>query len=244
LQIIANYGVGYDNIDVAHARTRGIAVTNTPGVLTVATAELTWALILAVARRIGEGERIVRNGLWTGWRPTQLRGMSLQGKVLGIIGTGRIGQDVARRASVFGMRVVHWNRTPRTDIEFMELDELLQSSDVVSIHLARAPETEGLLDAKRLALMRDGAILINTARGSIVNEPALARELVSGRIAAGLDVYADEPRVPNELLKLENVVLLPHLGSATHEARRAMWDLAWENLVAGLTGRPLLTPIH
>jgi glyoxylate reductase len=243
LQVIANYGVGYDNIDVAYARARGVAVTNTPGVLTAATAELTWALILGVARRIGEGERLVRAGGWTGWAPTQLRGMSLRGKLLGIVGAGRIGREVARGAGAFGMRVVHWNRTPRNELPHMELDELLQSADVVSIHLARAPQTEHLIDQRRLALLRDGAILINTARGSIVDEAALTRELVDGRIAAGLDVYVHEPRVPAELIGLENVLLLPHLGSATHEARQAMWDLAWENLVAGLSGKPLVTPV-
>jgi glyoxylate reductase len=243
LQVIANYGVGYDNIDVAYARERGVAVSNTPGVLTSATAELTWALILGVARRIGEGERLLRAGAWTGWAPTQLRGMSLQGKLLGIVGAGRIGCEVARAAGAFGMRVVHWNRTPRSEFAYLELDELLQCADVVSIHLARAPDTEHLIDQRRLALLRDGAILINTARGSIVDEIALTRELVSGRIAAGLDVYAHEPRVPGEWMGLGNVLLLPHLGSATHEARQAMWDLAWENLVAGINGRPLITPV-
>jgi glyoxylate reductase len=244
LQLIANFGVGYDNIDVAHARARGIAVTNTPGVLTAATAELTWALILAVARRIGEGERMVRAGAWTGWEPTQLRGMSLDGKVLGIIGAGRIGREVGRRAAAFGMRVVYWGRTrSHSGLEYVELDELLQMSDVASVHLSRSNETEGLISAERLALLRDGAIFINTARGSIVNEAALLREVTRGRISAGLDVYAREPQVPAELLELENVVLLPHLGSATMEARQAMWDLAWGNVAAFLIGQPLLTPV-
>ena len=243
LRIIANYGVGYDHIDVAYARAHGIAVTNTPGVLTSATAELTWALILAAARRVGEGERLVRAGKWTGWAPTQLRGTSLDGKRLGIIGAGRIGCEVGRRAPAFGMHVVYYSRTKREGLEHVELDELLRTSDVVSIHVARSPETEGLIDARRLALLRDGAILINTARGSIVDEAALVRELASGRIRAGLDVYAHEPRVPVELLNLENVVLLPHLGSATVEARLAMWELAWRNLVAGVRGDAPPTPV-
>ena len=243
LELIANYGVGYDNIDVARARERGIPVTNTPGVLTAATAELTWALILAVTRRIGDGERLVRAGRWTGWTPTQLRGMSLQSKTLGIVGAGRIGREVGRRASAFGMNAIYWGRTQSGDLTFVELDELLRTSDVVSIHLSRSAETERLIDAEKLALMRDGAVLINTARGSIVDEDALVRELSSGRISAGLDVYASEPRVPQELFGLENVVLLPHLGSATYEARQAMWDLAWSNVRAHLDGQPLVTPV-
>jgi glyoxylate reductase len=243
LALIANFGVGYDNIDVAQARAHGIAVTNTPGVLTMATAELTWALILAVARRIGEGERMVRANAWPGWQPTQMRGMSLDGKVLGIVGAGRIGREVGRRAAAFGMRVVYWGRTRHRDLEYVELDALLRMSDVASVHLSRSNDTEGMISAGRLALLRDGAILINTARGSIVDEAALVRELASGRISAGLDVYAREPRVPAELLKLENVVLLPHLGSATMEARQAMWELAWANVTAFLQNRPLLSPV-
>jgi glyoxylate reductase len=245
LRIIANYGVGFDNIDVTHARTRGIAVTNTPGVLTGATAELTWALILAVARRIGQGERLLRAGDWTGWTPTQLRGTSLENKALGIIGAGRIGREVARRAPAFGMRVCYWSRSTHPEIagQFVELDELLATCDVVSIHLSRSKATDGLIDARRLALLRDGAILINTARGSIIDESALIRELVSGRIYAGLDVYVNEPYVATELMRLENVVLLPHLGSATREARQGMWDLAWANLVAGLSGQRVPSPV-
>ena len=243
LELIANYGVGYDNIDGTSARARGIAVTNTPGVLTAATAELTWALILAVTRRIGEGERMVRAGRWTGWTPTQLRGMSLQSKTLGIVGAGRIGREVGRRASAFGMNAIYWGRTQSGGLTFVALDELLRTSDVVSIHLSRSAETEGLIGADKLKLMRDGSVLINTARGSIVHEAALIDEVSSGRISAGLDVYTHEPRVPQELLGLENVVLLPHLGSATYEARQAMWDLAWSNVRAYLDGQPLITPV-
>ena len=243
LRLIANFGVGYDNIDVTNARARGIAVTNTPGVLTAATAELTWALILAVTRRVGEGERMVRAGTWGGWTPTQLRGMSLESKTLGVVGAGRIGLEVGRRARAFGMKSIYWGRSRTDDITFVELDELLRTSQVVSIHLPRSADTERLIDADKLALMQDGSVLINTARGSIVDEAALVRELASGRISAGLDVYAHEPRVPRELLGLDNVVLLPHLGSATYEARQAMWDLAWSNVQAFLDGRPLITPI-
>lgn len=236
LRIIANYGVGYDNIDVAAARARGISVTNTPGVLTDATAELTWALILATARRVGEGERLVRAGKWTGWTPTQLRGVSLNGKTLAIIGAGRIGKRVGEIAVAFGMQVKYWNRGSAD-----ELRALLATADVVSIHLAKSADTERLVDPRAL---KDGAILVNTARGAIVDERLLVTELQSGRISAGLDVYAEEPGVPGELVGLENVVLLPHLGSATYEARQAMWDVAWANLRAALEGRPLLNPVY
>jgi glyoxylate reductase len=242
LKVIANYGVGVDNIDLAAARERGIGVSNTPGVLTDATAELTWALILATARRVGEGERLVRNGEWTGWTPTQLRGTGLTGKTLGVVGMGRIGRAVGERAKAFGMRVKYWGRTRPVDWEgeIVELDELIRTCDVVTIHLSKSPETENLIDA---SLLKDGAILINTARGSIVDEEVLVRELVSGRIRAGLDVYAEEPTIPEALLPLDNVVLLPHIGSATHEARQAMWDMAWANLVAGIDDRALVNPV-
>ena len=243
LRLIANYGVGFDNIDVSYARERGIAVTNTPGVLTGATAELAWALILAVARRVGEGERLVRAGRWAGWAPTQLRGMSLEGKTLGIVGAGRIGHEVGRRAPAFGMETIYWGRTHHSGLRFVELDVLMRSADIVSIHLSRSRETEALIDKDKLKLMKHGAVLINTARGSIVEEKALVAELVSGRISAGLDVYAHEPAVPTALLGLENVVLLPHLGSATHEARQAMWEVMWANVVAMLRGEPLVTPV-
>jgi glyoxylate reductase len=243
LKLIANYGVGYDNIDADFAKARGIAVTNTPGVLTAATAELTWALLLAVTRRLGEGERMVRSGSWTGWTPTQLRGLSLAGKTLGIIGAGRIGREVGRRAPAFGMRAIYWSRSRHAGLEYVALDELLRTSDVVSIHVARSPETDHLIDERRLALMRDGAVLINTARGSIVDEAALVRELESGRLRAGLDVYAREPDVPRGLLGLEHAVLLPHLGSATHEARQAMWELAWANVEAAIAGAALVSPV-
>lgn len=236
LKIIANYGVGYDNIDVAFAKSRGIAVTNTPGVLTDATAELAWALILAVARRIGEGERLVRAGNWKGWKPDFLPGTALNGKTLAIIGAGRIGSAVGSKASAFGMDVRYWRRGD-------DLDELLGTADVVSLHLAQSPETETIIDARRLSLLKDGAMFINTARGALVDEAALIRELQSGRIRAGLDVYVNEPNIPDELKTLDNVVILPHMGSGTKETRQAMWDLAWANLVAGLQGNELRSPV-
>jgi glyoxylate reductase len=236
LKVIANYGVGFDNVDVAGARARGIQVSNTPGVLTDATAELTWALILATARRLGEGERMVRRGTWAGWAPTQMRGMGLKGKTLGIVGYGRIGRAVAERAVGFGMRVEYWSRSSET----LPLAELLRTADVVSIHLSKSRETEGVVDPR---LLKDGALLINTARGAIVNESLLIEELKRGRISAGLDVYIDEPDVPEPLLTLDNVVLLPHLGSATYEARQAMWDLAWANLLRGVRGEVVVNPV-
>ncbi len=250
LRVVANYGVGVDNIDVDAAREREIEVTNTPDVLTDATAELTWALILAAARRLHEGEALARSGEWTGWHPTQLLGMGLTGRRLGIVGAGRIGREVGRRAGAFGMDVAYWNRTPRpaweaeTGAVRMELDALLEACDVVSLHAALAPETEGLLDAGRLARMRPGSILVNTARGGMVDEDALIGALASGRIrAAGLDVFREEPRIPERLRRLKNVVLLPHLGSATEQARRAMWDIAWRNLLRGVRGEDPITPV-
>ncbi len=250
LRVIANMAVGYDNVDLAAARDRGIQVANTPDVLTEATAELTWALILAVARRVGEGERLVRAGTWDGWGPTQLMGTGLAGRTLGLLGAGRIGREVGRRAGAFGMRVAYWGRTRRPEWEaecgaepVASAGDLAERADVLSVHLASTPETRGLVDGALLDRMRPGAIVVNTARGDIVDEPALVERLVAGRLRAGLDVFAAEPAVPDALLGLDNVVLLPHLGSATRETRQAMFDLAWENLVRGVTGEPLRTPV-
>lgn len=250
LRIIANYGVGYDNIDAGAARQRGVLVTNTPGVLTRATAELTWALILAVSRRLGEGERELRAGQWQGWRPTHMLGSGLDGKTLGIIGPGRIGRDVARRASAFGMRVVYWGRTSSEEIEresdarWLPLDDLLRNADVISLHVALTPDTRSLIGAAQLALMKSTAILVNTARGPVIDEAALIDTLTRGRIrGAGLDVYTHEPHVPEALIALGNVVLLPHLGSATEEARLAMWQTAWQNLLCGIAGQPVPNPV-
>lgn len=249
LRVVANYAVGYDNIDLAAARARRVAVSNTPGVLTVATAELTWTLILATARRVHEGGALARSGSWSGWGPTQLLGMELQGKVLGLLGAGRIGREVGLRAPAFGMRVLCWDRAPDPDwltqvgAHAVELDALLDGSDVVSVHLPLTPETEHLVDAAALARMKTGAVLVNTARGRIVDEAALIDALERGHLrGAGLDVYENEPEIPERLRRLGNVVLLPHVGSATEEARRGMWRLAWENLLRGVRGEPLLTP--
>lgn len=250
LRVVANMAVGYDNVDLDAARERGVRVTNTPNVLTDATAELTWALILAVARRVGEGERMVRSGEWEGWAPTQLLGMELGGKTLGIVGAGRIGREVGNRAGAFGMDVVYWNRTPREDWadglgarRAETVAELAGAADVLAITVASTPETHHLIDADVLARLRDGGILVNTARGEIVDEAALVAELASGRIRAGLDVYEEEPRVPDRLRRLENVVLLPHLGSGTRQTRQAMFGLAWENLVRCVRGEDPVTPV-
>ncbi len=242
--IVANFGVGYNHIDIAAATANGIVVTNTPGVLTDDTADLAIMLMLMAGRRAGEGERHLRSGAWTGWRPTHMMGTRLTGVTLGIVGMGRIGRAVAQRACAgFGMRVVFWQPNPVNSDGFdalpcTSLDELLAVSDVVSIHCPATPQTRHLIDARALALMRPGAILVNTARGDVVDETALAAALRAGRLAgAGLDVYAHEPRIHPELLDLENVVLLPHLGSATLQSRVAMGMRAVDNLVAFFAGR-------
>jgi glyoxylate reductase len=245
LRIVTNFGVGYDRIGLEACLARGVVVTNTPGVLDAATADLAFALVLAVRRQVVEGDRFVRSGRWTGsWSEGQLA-EELTGSTLGIVGLGRIGSAVARRAKGFELRVFYAQRTRiETPLaEYRELDALLAESDVVTLHTPLTPETEGLLDARRLALLRDGACLVNTARGEIVDERALVAELVSGRIRAGLDVFADEPHVPQELLRLPNVVLTPHLGSATRQAREAMTRLVVDNLLAVERGKAPLTPV-
>jgi glyoxylate reductase len=237
LAIVANIAVGYDNIDVPAVKARGVVVTNTPDVLTEATAELTWGLILSVTRRIGEGDRLVRRGEWKGWALDFMLGMELRGKQLGIIGRGRIGRAVAAKAAAFGMSVVFAKHD-------MSLDELLVSSDVVSIHTPGTPEMRHMIDRRSLARMKRSAFLVNTARGSIVDEDALVWALGERLIAgAALDVFEKEPVVHPGLLSLENVVLAPHLGSATRETRTAMADLAVSNVLAVLDGRPPLTPV-
>jgi glyoxylate reductase len=245
LKLVANFGVGYDRLGIEELRRRGIAVTNTPGVLSAATADLTLALILAVRRRIVEGDARVRRGEWRGSWADGFLAEELTGSTLGIIGLGRIGQAVARRAQGFELRVLYAQRTrAETDIgEFRELDELLAESDLVTIHAPLTPETRGLLDAPRLALLRDGAAVVNTARGEIVDESALTAELVSGRLRAGLDVFTHEPHVPEELLELPNVVLTPHLGSATRQTREAMTRLVVDNVLAFERGEPLVSPV-
>jgi glyoxylate reductase len=245
LRIVANFGVGYDRIDIAACVAKGVAVTNTPGVLDAATADLAFGLLLAVRREIVVADRFVRSAGWSGsWSESGLA-EELSGATLGIIGLGRIGSAVARRARGFDLRVLYTQRR-RMDSElgeFRELDELLEESDLVSLHAPLTPETECLLDARRLKLLRDGAVLVNTARGELVDEQALVAELVSGRISAGLDVFAHEPEVPAELLELPNVVLTPHIGSATRQTREAMTRLVVDNLLAVERGDPPLTPV-
>ena len=246
LKVIANAAVGYNNIDVAAARERGIIVTNTPGVLTDATADLTWALILGITRRIGEGERLIRRGEWRGWTFDFMLGAELRGKQLGIVGYGGIGRAVAARGRVFGMRIAYTSRTPKNDpdAEAMALDRLLATSDVVSLHCPLTSETRHLIDQPALARMKRSAYLINTSRGPVVDEKALAWALRTRLIAgAGLDVFEAEPKVEPELLTLENVMLVPHLGSGTVETRTAMADLAVRNVAAVLSGQDPLTPV-
>jgi lactate dehydrogenase-like 2-hydroxyacid dehydrogenase len=245
LRIVANFGVGYDRIDLAACAERGVVVTNTPGVLDAATADLAMALILATRRRVVEGDRLVRAGGWTGsWADGGLA-EELTGSTLGIVGLGRIGSAVVRRARGFEPRILYTQRRrAETELaEYRDLDALLGESDVVTIHIPLTTETDGLIDARRLSLLRDGACLVNTARGEVVDETALVAELVSGRIRAGLDVFAHEPDVPPELLGLPNVVLTPHLGSATRQAREAMTRLVVDNLLAVGRGEPPLTPV-
>ncbi|PKL92293.1 MAG: D-glycerate dehydrogenase, partial [Gemmatimonadetes bacterium HGW-Gemmatimonadetes-1] len=248
-RILAPFGVGVDNIDLAAAAAHDIVVTNTPGVLTDDTADLAMLLILAVMRRSSGGERLVRVGGWTGWTPTNHLGRQVSGATLGVIGFGRIGQAVARRAHHgFGMRVLAWGRTPPPEawlasmgVEYVaSLDAVMARSDVVSLHLPSTSETRGIINAERLALMKPGAFLVNTARGDIVDDDALIAAIRDGRLAgAGLDVYRGEPVVDPRLLALEQVTLLPHLGSATVETREAMGFRALANLEAFFAGKPV-----
>ncbi|HEU0099126.1 MAG TPA: D-glycerate dehydrogenase [Allosphingosinicella sp.] len=243
LRLIANFGAGTDNIDVEAARSRGIAVTNTPDVLTEDTADLVMALILIGPRRLGEGERNLRSGRWRGWGPTDQLGRSLTGKSLGIVGLGRIGKAVARRARAFGMTIHYHNRRPVVGEEALywpDLDALLAAVDVVSLNAPYGPATRNLIDRRRLGLMKADAWLINAARGGLVDEEALIEALGAGRIAgAGLDVYPNEPEVNPRLLDLPNLVLLPHLGSATLESRTAMGEKVLANIAAFAAGRDL-----
>ncbi|CUQ67544.1 2-hydroxyacid dehydrogenase [Candidatus Nitrospira inopinata] len=243
LKILANYAVGYNNIDLAAAKARGIVVTNTPDVLTDATADLAWALMMAVARRVVEGDQWVRTGTWLGWAPTQLLGADVTGKTLGIIGMGRIGQAVAQRAQGFRMRVLYESRRtvappPGLSWERRPLDEVLTEADFVSLHVPLTEATRHLIGARELSLMKPTAVLINTARGPVVDEEALVSALKAGTIAgAGLDVYEQEPLVHPGLVELPNVVLLPHLGSATLETRIRMGRICLDNIEAVLNGR-------
>jgi lactate dehydrogenase-like 2-hydroxyacid dehydrogenase len=246
VRIVANFGVGVNNIDVEAARAAGVAVSNTPGVLTDATADIAIALMLAATRRMSETEAILRSGGWDGWRPTGWLGMGLQGKTLGIVGMGRIGAAVARRAALgFGMRVIYFNRSPVGPFDFAaealaDVEAVLAAADVVSLHVPGGGGNSGLMSEARIAGMKEGAYLVNTARGDLVDEAALADALERGRLAgAGLDVFAEEPKVPERLVRLRNVTLLPHIGSATLEARTAMGMLAVENLASFFAGAPM-----
>ena len=250
LKVVSNYAVGFDNIDVAEARGRGVEVTTTPDVLTEATADLAWSLLLAAARRLGEGDRLVRAGEWTGWGPNQLVGQPVGGRTLGIIGMGAIGRAVARRGRGFSMPVVYFNRNrldPGVEQElgarYVPLDELLATADVVSLHAPLNAESRHLLDADAFARMKPTTVLVNTGRGALIDEAALVEALRTGQIAAaGLDVYEREPALTEGLTALDNVVLAPHLGSATTAARAAMVRLCAENIANVLAGRPAVTP--
>lgn len=250
LRVVANCAVGYNNVDLVAAEMRRIIVTNTPDVLTAATADLTWALILACARRLLEGVDLVKSGSWTGWHPQLLLGLELDGATLGIVGAGRIGQAVGKRARGFGMTLRYASRTPKPDFEQatgakrLELGPLLRACDVVTLHVPKTPETQGLINPDTLALMKPGAILINTSRGELVREEALAAALEEGRLgAAGLDVFTDEPEIHPRLRAAPRTVLLPHIGSATLRTRRKMAETAVANVQAVLSGAPPLTPV-
>jgi glyoxylate reductase len=251
LRVVSNFAVGYDNIDVAACQARGVTVTNTPGVLSEATADLAFGLLLASARRIAEGDRLLRRGGFEGWRPSFLVGVPVHGATLGIVGLGRIGQAMARRARGFGMRVLYTSRTPAPPaVEkalgavHVPLDDLFERADFVSIHCPLTPETRGLVSRARMARMKPGSVLVNTSRGRCVDEAALAEALVQGPLgAAGLDVFEDEPRVHPGLLALENVVLAPHIGSADTTTRAAMAALAIDGVLAVLAGRAPAHPV-
>ena len=251
LRVIANMAVGYDNVDVKAARERDVVVTNTPGVLDETTADVAFMLMLAAARRLGEGERLLRAGRWEWWGPKQLMGRDVWGKKLGIVGFGRIGQAVARRARGFGMEVLYHNRSRREEAErevearYVDLDELLDTADFISIHTPLTPETAHLIGAEELRRMKPETVLVNTSRGPVIDEAALADALAERRIfAAGLDVYENEPEVHPKLLELENLVLAPHIGSASVETREKMAALAAENLATVLRGKEPKTPVN
>ena len=251
LKIVANVAVGYNNVDLVAAELRRVMVTNTPDVLTDATADLTWALILACARRLLAGVELVKSGHWTGWHPEQLLGLELQGRILGLLGAGRIGQAVGRRALAFGMKLRYTTRTPKQEFESetgavrVDLRGLFGAADVLSLHVPAVPELRGVVNAENLGRMKPGAILVNTSRGDLVREDALAAALESGQLgAAGLDVYAEEPSIQPRLLAAPRTVLLPHIGSATRDTRRAMAGLALANVQAMLAGKAPLTPVY
>lgn len=242
-RIIANYAVGYNNMDVPAATERGIFLSNTPDVLTDATADMAWALMLAVARRVVEGDKATRAGQFVGWSPLYMLGPEVSGKTLGIVGAGRIGQATAKRAIGFNMNVVYSANSPKPDFEkatgasFLPLDELLKTADFISLHVPLTPKTQHLIGEREFGIMKKTAILVNTARGPVVDERALARALQTGQIwGAGLDVYEREPVVEEGLLGLQNAVLAPHLGSSTFETRENMGMMAANNILKALNG--------
>ncbi|OGG05421.1 MAG: D-glycerate dehydrogenase [Candidatus Glassbacteria bacterium RIFCSPLOWO2_12_FULL_58_11] len=250
LKVIANCAVGYNNIDLHAAAERGIVVTNTPGVLTETTADLAWALILALGRRVVESDRYTREGRFGGWAPELFLGTDIYGKTLGIVGLGRIGAAVARRAAGFSMKLIYHSRSRKPELEkalgagYRELDSLLAEADFISLHTPLDPGTRHLLDRRRISLMKPGSFLINTSRGPLVDEGALVEALASGKLAgAGLDVYENEPELHPGLAGLPNTVLLPHIGSASTETRVKMARMAAENLTAVLTGRTPPNPV-
>ena len=242
--MIGSFGVGFNHIDIAAAQAAGIHVSNTPDVVTDATADIALTLILMASRRAGEGERLVRAGAWTGWHPTQMLGAHVTGKRLGIIGMGRIGQAVARRGHYgFDMPVIYFNRSPKeVDVparQVEDLHSLMSQADIVVVTVPGGGSNAHLIDAEALAQLNDGAVFVNVARGDVVDQSALIAELQSGRIRAGLDVYDGEPAVPASLMALENAVLLPHLGTAALEVREAMGQMALDNIIAWAEGQPL-----
>lgn len=244
LKVISNYAVGYNNIDVGAAKEAGIFVTNTPGVLSDATADLAWALLFAVARKIIESDKFVREGKFIGWRPKLFLGYDIKGKTLGIIGMGRIGKEMAKRAKGFEMNVLYNKRNKLSEreekelgVKYATLEELVKISDYISLHTPLTDETYHLLDEKEFSMMKPNVIIINTARGPVINEKVLIKYLKEGKIAgAGLDVYEEEPKVPQELIELDNVVLTPHTGSATYETRDNMAKMVAENVISALKG--------
>jgi lactate dehydrogenase-like 2-hydroxyacid dehydrogenase len=250
IRAIANYAVGYNNIDVPACTARKIGVSNTPGVLTNATAEIAWTLLMAAARRAAEGERLLRGGAWAGWEPLQLLGVDVVGQTLGIVGAGRIGVRLAKMATGFDMKILYHNRKPNPEMQslgaaLVPLKELLSQSDFISLHVPLTAETRHLIGRDEFKLMKPSAVLINTARGPVVDEVALVEALKSRRIfAAGLDVYENEPTVHPGLFELENVILLPHIGSATIATRARMAKMAAENLVAMLAGIRPANPVN
>ncbi len=249
-KVIANYAVGYNNIDVEYARSKNIFVTNTPDVLTDSTADLTMSLILACARRITESEQFLRDRKFVGWKPQLLLGTELKGKTLGIIGAGRIGQETVKRAKGFGVKIIYYDRNIRSEFERefdakkVSLNKLLKTSDIISVHLPLTLETYHLLNKNRLKLLKQTSIIVNTSRGEIINERELIKLLETGKIfSAGLDVFENEPNIKKEFFGLKNVVLLPHIGSATLEARNGMAELAAKNVIRVLGSKKPLTPV-